>query len=265
MNVEYITKPYRLYNEDGIVITSHCWCVLDGATTLYEDQSIKTSSLASELVAYVELYLPKLLNKNYQFKDAIDQLSIDAYKHFNFKTNEPARLPSMGIAAVFETNKYYELYLLGDVAISYKTINGLYYRFTDTSLKKLDDEIIALMYKENKTRADVMVKLIENRNKLGINYQAFIPSLNPQFKFRFKRILKSNIKEIRLYTDGFYSLRDTFKHVKNHKEFMDYNMGDAIKTIEYLAHKDSELKIFPRLKVIDDITVLQIKTKPKSI
>lgn len=265
MKVKVITKPYRLYNEDGIVITPHCWCVLDGATTLFEDQSNQTSSLASRLVAYVEIQLPKLLNQNVQFKDAIDQLSIDAYKHFNFKTSEPARLPSMGIAAVVETNKYYELYLLGDVAISYKTISGLDYRFTDTSLNKLDDEIISLMHKENKTRKEVMAKLIENRNKLGIDYQAFIPSLNPEFKFRFKRILKSNIKEIRLYTDGFYSLRDTFKQVKNHKEFMDYKLDDAVEMIESLAYQDSELKTFPRLKVIDDITVLQLQTKPKSI
>ncbi|MDD4157283.1 MAG: hypothetical protein PHY08_11990, partial [Candidatus Cloacimonetes bacterium] len=64
---------------------------------------------------------------------------------------------------------------------------------------------------------------------------------------------------------GFYSLRDTFKQVKNHKEFMDYKLDDAVEMIESLAYQDSELKTFPRLKVIDDITVLQLQTNSKAI
>ena len=43
---------------------------------------------------------------------------------------------------------------------------------------------------------------------------------------------------------------------------MDYKLDDAVEMIESLAYQDSELKTFPRLKVIDDITVLQLQTKP---
>lgn len=258
MKAKSITIPYRAYNEDGVVITPNVWCVLDGATTLYEEQSSKNNSLASKLVDYTKKNLPNLL-KEMNFDEAIHQLSQNSYKSFNFKSSEPARLPSMGIAAVVEEEKHFVLYLLGDVSISYKTHTNKTYRFTDVRLKALDDGVINLMHKENKSRTETLPKLIENRNKLGEAYQAFLPSNNPDFKFKTKRIIKKNIKEILIYSDGYYSLRDTFKIVKNHESFMNYPIERAVSEIESIAYQDKQLKTYPRLKIIDDMTVIRLR------
>lgn len=237
-----------------------CWCVLDGATTLFEEQTTVSGSIASELVEYTKTHLPQLLEE-YSFIDAIKKISIESFKHFKFKTDEPARLPTMGLAAVVSSGKYFTFYLLGDVEISYKTVNDNVYRFKDESVKKLDDEVINLMHKEKLSREELLPKLINNRNQLGKAYQAFIPSINPNFQFVIKRVLKSNIKNIKIYSDGYYSLKETFKIVKNHEDFMNYNINEAVRKIVIAAYKDPELTKYPRLKLIDDITVIELTKK----
>lgn len=258
MNIKSLTIPYRKYNEDGLIITDNLYVVLDGATTLYETQSTNDYSIASKLVDYMIDELPAIFaSSNNDFEKAIHILSEKSYDYFGFTETEPAKLPSVSLAAVVVSNKHFKLYLLGDVSISYKNINNNYYRFTDTSLDKLDSEVIEL-FKKYKSREKVLPYLIRNRNFLGNKYQAFIPSKEPEFNFKKKQILKSSINRLSIYSDGYYSIRDTFKIVKNHKEFLDTDIKKAADLIQSAANNDKEIIKYPRLKHIDDISVIEL-------
>ena len=256
MKISKITKPYRNYNEDGIIIFKNYYIVLDGATTLYDDQSNQTSSLASELVNYTKERLPKLLEQ-YDLVEAIDILSKESYVHFNFNTTEPARLPSMGIAAAKIEKKYTTFYLLGDLRIMYQNKNKNIYSFFDSRLDKLDQKSIELIGK-GKKRSEILKILIRHRNMLGEMYQAFIPSLKPQFEFQIRTVLTKNQNEILVFSDGYYSLRTPFNIVKNKSEFLNYDIYLAAEAIKKAAYCDENLTKYKRLKVIDDISAIKI-------
>lgn len=256
MRVNKITKGYRNYNEDTYIIHNNYYIVIDGATPLYDNQASSDTSIAYELVKYAEVELPKLLDQ-YSFEDAINNLSINAYKYFKFTSNEPAKLPSMGIAAVYIEDKYSTLYLLGDCAISYLNKKGKDYRFVDTSLEELDKISINEFFKTKK-REDIKETLIKHRNLLGIKYQAFIPSNNPNFKFMTRRVKTISLQKVLIYSDGYYALRKPFRQVNNHKEFVNTDLNTALKSIQNSAYNDQSINKHKRLKVIDDITAIEI-------
>lgn len=256
MKYNKITIPYRSYNEDGILINQPLYMVVDGATPLISNQEYHNSSLASLFVEYSLNRIKQVYNETNNFKETLYRVSKEAHNYFNINTLDPVELPSMGLACLIEDDKYYNLYIMGDCAISY--VRGdKSERFIDTRLTKLDN-IILKEIKKGKTRKDIMPELINHRNLIGLKYEVFIPSKNPNFEIKTKRIKKENISKILLYTDGYYSIRDTFKGVRNHSEFIHLEINEGINIIRSKAEIDRNIEKYPRFKYIDDITVLEL-------
>lgn len=55
MNIKSITRPYRAFNEDAIVIKDNLFVVIDGATGLHEKST--NISLASQMVNDMQTFL----------------------------------------------------------------------------------------------------------------------------------------------------------------------------------------------------------------
>lgn len=257
MKYNKITIPYRNYNEDGILINKPLYMVVDGATPLVSNQEYKNSSLASLFVDFSLKRIRELFNEDIEFLEILNIVSKEAYNYFKIDTDKPVELPSMGLACLIEDEKHYNLYILGDCAISYIRNNNVQRRFIDTRLTTLDN-IILKEIKKGKTRQDMIQQLINHRNLIGKEYEVFIPSKNPTFKVKTKKIKKNNINKILLYTDGYYSIRDTFKIVKNHDEFVNLKIDEGLNLLLSEVTKDPNIKKYPRFKYIDDITVLEL-------
>lgn len=257
MRVRTHTQKAHTYNEDGIINKSPLYIVFDGATPLFQKDVYQDSSAASQLVDFVIERIYSSYQKTKDLKNSIRELSIEAYHHFKIDTDEPSKIPSLGFAAVVDQGEYFDLYSLGDCAISIVRKNGTLERFIDTRVPKLDNEVKKELL-NGKTREEVMPLLIRNRNALGTAYQAFIPSKNPNFIFITKRIKKSNVSKLLIYSDGYYSVRDTFKQIKSHQALIETDIHSIFNQINEAAYNDKDFKKYPRFKLIDDISVIEL-------
>ncbi|MDY0276509.1 MAG: protein phosphatase 2C domain-containing protein [Acholeplasma sp.] len=269
MKIRYQNSiPYRDYNEDGIYHDGKLYIVFDGATALYQQGNNK-SSMASEMIDY-------LINeiRNTSFKDLDDlfyQLSIKAANNFNYRETETAKLPSASVAAVLINNDYIHTYLLGDCRISYQKTDGkIVHLINDQRLVNLDNsvkkELKELMKKYSFSEARNMInkQLIDNRNQANKEngYAVFMPSNYPMFySGAKKRIKRDEVENIKIYSDGYYSARDTFNLYKNQDDLFKEEPKVVIEKIKDVAFSDKEIKKYPRFKIIDDISIIELVKK----
>lgn len=244
----YITRKAKQYNEDGVLYKPPYYLVIDGATPLSKDKRS-----AHLLKTYIIRYFIKTYEVHKDITKTLQVLSKKYYDNHEYKHKKPVDLPSAGLAIVIEHQSQYELFLLGDTTIMVEYRNGEIEVFHDDRLTKLDHA--AMQINDHQKR---LKQIRHNRNQLGKLYNAFIPSNNLSFKDHTYRLDKNNVKKIRLCTDGFMSIFDTYNQYDSLSTFMASDIKTIKKEIENISFKDKEMTLYPRFKIIDDISVIEI-------
>lgn len=245
----YITRKAKQFNEDGVLYKPPYYLVVDGATPLSQDK--KSAHL---LKTYIIRYFVKTYEIHQDISKTLQVLSKKYYDNHQYEGKKPVDLPSAGLAIVIEHESQYELFLLGDTTIMVEYLNGEIKVFHDDRLTKLDYE--ATQIKDHQKR---LKQIKHNRNQLGKLYDAFMPSNELTFKDHTYYIEKNNVKKIRLFTDGFMSILDTYHHYESLSAFMSEDIKIILKELESISFKDNDMTLYPRFKVIDDISVIEIQ------
>lgn len=244
----FITKKSKQYNEDGILNAHPYYLVIDGATPLSKDK--KSAHL---LKTYVIRNFIKEYEVHRDIKKTLQILSKNYYINHDYAYKRPISLPSAGLSIVIDHGSKYELFLLGDTYIAIEYIDGSIEVFHDDRLTIMDNE--ALQIKDPKARLN---RIKYNRNQLGKSYDAFVPRKKLVFKDFTRYIDKKDVKKLRLYTDGFSSIIDTYNHIHDLRTFMDTDIKTIAKAIKSISFDDKEMTRYPRFKIIDDISVIEI-------
>lgn len=246
-----ITRKAKQVNEDGTLFKPPYYMVIDGATPLNNDK--KSAAL---LKTYIIRHFIKIYESERNITKTLQVISQKYYEIKRYKDEKPVDLPSAGIAIVIDHKDTYELFLLGDTSICVLFKDGNTKLYHDDRLTHLDQEAIQI-----KDKNVLIERLKHNRNLLGTHYDAFIPSKHLIFKEFTYRLKKEDVRKIRLYSDGFSSIMDTFNDIDDLNTFMNVDIKDILKRIKKLAFSDDSLERYPRFKVIDDISVIEIINK----
>lgn len=243
----YITRKAKKYNEDGILYKPPIYMVIDGATPLEGDQKA-----AYLLKTYIIRQFIPLYKKHKNIKTTLQQLSSKYYQLKAFKDEKPVELPSAGLAIVIDHDTHFELFLLGDTSITVLFKSGDIKTYHDNRLSIMDEKAYAIQDK-----VEQLKQIKHNRNQLGILYDAFLPSNQLEFEAKSIHIDKALVQTIRLYSDGFSSILDTY-HDMDISTFMKKDIKSIIKRIEDLSFCEGSMSKYQRFKVIDDISVIEI-------
>ena len=201
------TRKSHYWNEDRFVLGKNYVMVIDGATPLLKSNSFNEA-------CWMVNYLKKNLNKNTgSLHDRLFNLSKEAYLKMPVKIKESDYLPSAGISWVEWDEEYFYASNLGDCEVVVKLKNGELIRLNGEALSKLDSIAVEKMQEIALEKglhikdarpyiSDLLLKHRKLVNKPG-GYSAFTLSDNPIINENSIKILKKEVEEIYLYSDGF--------------------------------------------------------------
>ena len=264
MIVEKVTRKSRRYNEDRFLEFKSCFMVMDGATSLAPTK-FKPSG-GSFLVRYLKNNLPK---GNDSIIEKLYTLSKELSKYTDEKSEE--YLPSAGLAWCEIKEDIVNIHTIGDCEVVVITNNGKIIRYVQPELIKLDSLAIKEMIDISKEKS-ISIKdarkyvndmLIEHRKMMNKveGYNVFAPYDNPNFNFLSASVEKKDVKYVYLFSDGFASAFDCFG-IYNSFETMfkdEIDLKLIIDKIVNVAKSDPDYNLYPRFKLIDDITAIKIK------
>ncbi|MBE7090182.1 MAG: hypothetical protein E7362_05200 [Clostridiales bacterium] len=267
MKISKLTRKSHRYNEDKIIIGDNYAMVLDGATPLCP-LGISPSD-ASWLVSFVKDNLPKRCNDLESELHKIAKMAGEKLRAM--LNNNPVHLPSASLAFAQIVDNKVIICTLGDCEAIIKTKNGNITRQVIPTLSKLDGIALNAIIKTKKEQ-NISIKeatalnkdiLIKHRNLMNKEngYAVFVPDSSVQFKFLKATYNKDEIDEIYLYSDGFAQSFETLKIHKSYKTTFknSINLSKEINKIEKRSYKDKNYNKYPRLKTIDDISIIKIK------
>lgn len=264
MIVEKVTRKSRRYNEDRFLEFKSCFMVMDGATSL-SPTKFKPSG-GSFLVSYLKNNLPK---GNDSIIEKLYTLSKELSKYTDEKSEE--YLPSAGLAWCEIKEDIVNIHTIGDCEVVVITNNGKIIRYVQPELIKLDSLAIKEMIDISKEKSisikdarkyvnDMLIKHRKMMNKVE-GYNVFAPYDNPNFNFLSASVEKKDVKYVYLFSDGFASAFDCFG-IYNSFETMfkdEIDLKLIIDKIVSVAKSDPDYNLYPRFKLIDDITAIKIK------
>lgn len=266
MQIEKITRKSHFYNEDRFIVNKNFCMVVDGATSLK-----KTNLKPTDGSFFADQIKKGLSSKNINVFESLNNVSKSVFKKIYKKDDKTDEyLPSAGLAWV-EFNEYQiNCHTIGDCEIIIKTKDDRIIRLRKEELINLDDVAKNEMIKIAKSKnisikesrlliEDLLLKHRLKMNKEG-GYDVFTPSKNPDFKYLNFSINNNDVKEIYVYTDGFadaYMTLGIFDSYQNmFKESL--NIQEIVDEIVDKCKKDSNYNLYPRFKLIDDITIIKI-------
>lgn len=263
MKINKITRKSHAWNEDRFVIGKDFYLVIDGATPLIKD---KDRNLACLMVKYIKENISKYKGR---VKERLETISKDLYIKLGLNTDDTSYLPSASLSYVERIEDKYYIGVVGDCEVCVVSNNKVK-RYYDGSLSKLDAISLEKMIKASKEKnidivkarpeiIDVLIKHRKMINKPG-GYNGY--TLGKNFKLNVKEevINVSDVDKMYLYSDGFSSSFTTFKIHESFEE-MFLNIKDIKEEVEMIkerAYLDATCNKYPRFKVIDDITVIEI-------
>ena len=264
MKVFAKTRKSHYWNEDRFIIGKDFYIVIDGATPL---KKIGDFNLACWMVKYIKKHINKY---DGSIKSRLIKLSLDAYQELGIDSSDKALLPSAGMSWVEEDKDYYNVGILGDCEVTFRTIDGKIIRCFSDEITKLDNvalkQMISVAKEKNihliEARKYIQDVLIKHRSLLNEpnGYNAFTISKNFELNEKSFKIKKDLVSEIYLYSDGF---SQAFQHLdiyKNHEEMFtkSFDVNEEISKIVSQSFSDPYCDKYPRFKKIDDITVIKI-------
>ena len=268
----FCEKGSASVNEDAIFVSDNCLAVIDGATGL---NNIHLTSSDSD-AAYLSNRLSELLNESnlddipatlkeaaFIIKQELDALGYDLENSY----------PSAGIAIAKINDDMLDCYTLGDPLILLKHKNSAMISIQDKSLVELDDLAINKMIELHektgcsifKARQQINDLLIENRLKMNTpdGYYIFDPTGVGIDYINYFSIPVEDVKSIALMTDGFYAVQFCYNIVEDNKELLNLLLNNKIDflidKLKELSYNDDNLNIYPRFKVMDDVSIIVSK------
>lgn len=265
MKITTRTRKSHYWNEDRFVLGTNYFMVIDGATPL-----IKTNDFneACWMVSYLKENINKL---NGSIIERLNKLSRDGFKKLPVKIKEEDYLPSASLAFVEVTDEYFNAYTLGDCEVTFILKDGSLKRCYETDLCILDNisinELVTISKEKQihvvEARPYIKTTLLKHRkliNKEG-GYKGYQLSSDSNISPSKYQIRKDLVKEIYIYSDGF---SQSFEHLHiydTHEEMFSrsLDLDEEITKIKNQAFSDPYCDKYPRLKKIDDITVIKIE------
>jgi len=262
--VDFLTWPYREYNEDSfLMLYQTLFVVFDGATGLC-DKHVEPSDaayLVSKLrtMMYNDFGEDKLNLEN--LLEKMNEYSKQIYEEFikeGGTINQPYEAPSCGITMIYLAKDKIYAFTTGDT-MAYIKLKNKNEMFRDKRLLKFDADALTKISRNPEQKLEI---LQQNRNKMNTKdgYDVFTISENPSFKWMQKTYEYKDVKEIYLCTDGYYQGYETFHLAESEDKW--FNKETDVDTkydqICEVADSDPDLKKYPRFKKIDDITVIKI-------
>lgn len=265
MKITAKTRKSHYWNEDRFVLGKDYFMVIDGATPL-----IKTNNFneACWLVNFIKQNINEL---NGSIKERLNVLSREGFNKLPVKIKEEDYLPSASLSYVEIKDDKFVAYTLGDCEVTFVLKDGKIIRCFETDLQKLDDvSIKELVYNAKEknihvveARPYIKETLLKHRKMINKpnGYRAFSLTYEPKIEPYVYEIRKDDVKEIYIYSDGFSQSFEHLNIYSSHKEMFSksLNLDEEIKKIKEQAFMDKYCDKYPRLKKIDDITVIKIE------
>ncbi len=264
MNVYAKTRKSHYWNEDRFIVGKNYAVVIDGATPLKKSHSFNEARLMVD-------YLKKHFNQyDGNVKYRLKKLCEDVYRQLAVTAYDEDHFPSASACWIEISGTVLSIGVLGDCEVTAISKNGLIRRFFDGRLDVLDKKALAEMVniaKEknihvNMARPYIEEMLVKNRrlaNKPN-GYSALLPSPNVEINEKKFEIETHNLKSVYLYSDGYSQAFTNLKIYSTHEEMFQKtaDIDAEIQKIIQVSYSDESCDLYPRLKKIDDITVVQI-------
>ena len=269
MEVNTLTKGYRSYNEDMvIVIKDHLFAVVDAATALCEPKHLPSDGvylnkfLKEEILSLYHSH--KLNSKN--FTKRMNEISKRIYKLYikGYKGDlERYHFPNASIAFVLIEGIDVHVFSIGDTSSFIIKKNGETRYISDKSIPLMDKKVVEHYHSIGVNQfEDMYEKLRFNRSLLnkGGKKATFSIYPKPNIKFKHEVFDIRELDKIYLCSDGYYQAFDTFRLYKSRRELFGPNVDlqDVYKGIVKAANEDKDMELYPRLKIIDDISAVKI-------
>ena len=184
----------------------------------------------------------------------------------------PIERPSASIVIIRDLNKMIEVYSLGDCSIIIENTSGDIEYIHDNSVTNLDDTIINKMIKVrdehnlslNELRSILLKDLYDNRLRKNTSKGYWILELDKlAIKHGIHKMYpEENVKHVAIFSDGFAEYVSSVHLAGSWNEFMETlksnELSYMLKNLRKLQEDDSECIKYPRLKVMDDASLLLI-------
>ena len=265
MKITSRTRKSHYWNEDRFIIGKNYLMVIDGATPL-----LKTNNFNE--ACWMVNYIKKNINKyNGNIYQRLNQISKDGYNDLPTLIKEESYLPSASISYIEWDEENYYAYTLGDCEVTFITKDNEVIRCFTDELSTLDNIVIKEMQKYAKeknihlvqTRPFVNDILIKHRKLINKpnGYSGFALMKEPIINLNTLKVRKEDVKEIYIYSDGFSQSFEHLNIYQSHEQMFNKSLDvdEEIKKIVNVAFSDPYCDKYPRLKKIDDITVIKVE------
>ena len=265
MEVNSLSKGYRHFNEDEVlVIKDHLFMVVDAATGLGEQYNKPSDGvfLAKEIKQQVlNLYHSGKFNAK-TFNKEMNLISKRIYRKFikghRNELTERYQFPNASIAICFIDICDVHIFSIGDTSS--------FIRFKNNKVRYISDRSIPILDRKTALQGinitNGVETLRENRNRVNRRGRkaSFGIYKNPKLKFKHELFDIRDLSEVYLCSDGYYEAFDVFKIYKNRRELFNLkvDLQDVYKNIVKYANSDPELKKYPRIKPVDDISAIRV-------
>lgn len=259
------TRKSHYWNEDRFIVGKDFLMVIDGATPLLKQNDFNEA-------CWMVNYMKKNINKySGPIIERLKKISYQGYIDLpsNKKTEE--YLPSASLSFVEYDDEYFYASVLGDCEVTFITKSNEVIRCYSDDLGKLDKISIENLVKIAKEKDihvlkarpyinDILIKHRKMINKVG-GYNAFTLMEKPNFSPLVLKLRKEEVKEIYLYSDGFSQSFESLKIYSSHNDMFSKSLDleFEIENIKNASFLDPYCNQYPRLKKIDDITIIKVE------
>lgn len=264
MQVISKTRKAHYWNEDRFINDKDSFVVIDGATPLTD------THLFNEARWFVDYLKTNFSRYNGRVNYKLSMLCCDAFHNFPIENKSEDYLPSASAAWVELDVSVCHIGILGDCEVTAIYQNGDIKRFFDDRLMRLDNaaksELIDIG-RQNKihnseAKQFILPTLIKHRRLINKPDGYAALTIAPDYKTDELQytIPKKGLKTVYIYSDGFSQSFESLKIYSSHEEMFKSitDVDEEIKKIVKTSYSDKNLDLYPRFKIIDDITVTKI-------
>ena len=258
------TRTSHYWNEDRFIVGDNFCMVIDGATPLIKYEDFNS---ACWMVNYIKNNISKL---KANIVERLKILSKSGYSELPIPNKSQDYIPSASLSFIEYDEEYFYIGILGDCEVTCITKDNQVHRYYSTDLARLDNISIkelqeqAIMRNINVVEARPYIKetLIKHRKMINTKegYKAFTLSINPIIQPDLYKIKRDYVKEVYLYSDGFAQSFESLHIYNDHNQMFSKSLdiNEEINKIKLAAFNDPYCNLHPRLKKIDDITIIKI-------
>ena len=265
MEVNSLSKGYRHFNEDEVlVIKDHLFVVIDAATGLGEQLNKPSDGvfLAKQLKDEIRnLYEQGKINPK-TFDKEMNLISKRIYRRFikghRNELTERYQFPNASIAICYIDICDVHIFSIGDVSSFIRFKNNKARYISDRSIPLIDQKLATQGV--NITNGVDRLKQVRNQLNRRGRKPTFGIYKHPHLKFKHELFDIRDLSEVFLCSDGYYEAFSTFKIYKTRRELFSpkIDLQDVYKKVVELADQDKELKKYPRIKLVDDISAIRV-------